>query len=67
MNGRNSIWKDFEVFLTEYGIESMPQDIGPMECANQNVVAMAKRTLKVPKLKKLLRTKAVANATYTIN
>lgn len=38
----------FKVFLMENGIQSAPQDIGLVECANQTVIAMIKR---MPKFK----------------
>ena len=52
MSKEDSISKDFEVFLMEHNIESVSQDIGLVECANQAVVTIAKRMLK--KLKSLI-------------
>ena len=45
----------------------MPQDIGPIGCASQTVVAITKRMFKAQKLEKLLWTEAVANAVYALN
>ena len=63
MSGGDSISKKFEVFSMEHG---MPQDIGPPECTNHTVVAMAKQLLKAQKLKKSLWMEAVANTVYTL-
>jgi hypothetical protein len=60
-------FKIFEVFLMQRGIESMPQGIRPMECANRTVVTMTKQKLEVQKLEKLSWTEAVANVVYTLD
>ena len=66
MSKGDFISKDFEDFLMEYGIESTSQDIGPLECAIQTVVTMARCMLKAQKFKKSLWTEGVANMVYTL-
>lgn len=59
--------KDFEAFLIEHSIESTPQNIGPLECANQTFVAMEKCMLKAQKLEKLFWIEIMTNTVYTLN
>ena len=67
MSEMDSILRDFEVFWMEHDIESTSQVIGPTECANQTVIAMAKLLFETQKLEKLLWMKVVANVVYTLN
>lgn len=50
MSEEDYISRDFGVFFKECGIKSMPQNIGPMMCAIQIVVAITMHMLKVQNL-----------------
>ena len=62
-----SFRKNLKIFLMKHGNENTPQYIGPTECANRTIVAMAKCMLKAQKLEKSLWMEEVANAVCTLN
>lgn len=59
--------EDFGAFFIKHGIKSIHEDIGPIEYANQIVVAIAKHMFEAQKLMKSLWVETRANVVYTLN